>query len=379
MPTLKKTATGIGLLAVAGAIAAVGSGPLLVGAADHLDAPTAKSDHRIDITDIYAFRSSGGTTLVLNVNPLTSPADTKTATFNSKALYQMKIDTNLNGFADIAYRIKFGSIRSLADGARVQDYTVKRATGAAAQADAWTGTTVARGFTTAYKRTARIAPVAGGGRVFVGPRDDPFYFDLPGFVEFKKQLLAGSTDTSVLLGGFTGADTFAGTNVSSIAIELPNTRLGGSGRTVGYWATTSLPSSGRYIQVERMGRPAINTVFNHSNAEKEAANRLRPNADRAFDRDNVLGVLDAIGNVLDANSLPSYSAGQKSGIASVLLPDTLTVKLGSSAGFLNGRKLADDVIDAEFSLLTNGNITSDGVNANDKAFRAGFPFLAAPH
>ena len=83
--------------------------------------------------------------------------------------------------------------------------------------------------------------------------------------------------------------------------------------------------------------------------------------------------------MLDANSLPSYSAGQKSGIASVLLPDTLTVKLGSSAGFLNGRKLADDVIDAEFSLLTNGNITSDGVNANDKAFRAGFPFLAAPH
>jgi hypothetical protein len=379
MPTFKRTATGLGLLAVAGAIAAVGSGPLLVGAADHLDAPTAKSDARIDITDIYAFRSTGGTTLVLNVNPLKSPADTKGARFNSSALYQMKVDTNLNGFADIAYRVRFGNTRMTSDGAVTQSYIVKRATGAAARADTWTGAIVARGYTTAYGRTARIAPVVGGGKVFAGPRDDPFYFDLPGFVEFKKQLLAGSTDLGVLTGGFTGADTFAGTNISSIAIELPNVRLGGSGRTVGYWATTSLPAGGGYVQVERMGRPAINTVFNNTNAEKEAANRLSPNDDRAFDRDNVLAVLNAIGNVLDANSLPAYTAGQKSGIASVLLPDTLTVKLGSSAGFLNGRKLADDVINAEFSLLTNGNITSDGVDANDKAFRASFPYLANPH
>lgn len=379
MPTIRKAATGLGLLAVAGTIAAIGSGPLLVGAADHLDAPTAKSDARIDITDIYAFKSTGGTTLVLNVNPLKSPADTKAARFNSSALYQMKIDTNLNGFADIAYRVRFGNTRMLGDGAVVQSYIVKRATGAAARANVWTGTIVARGYTTAYGRTPRIASVAGGGKIFVGPRDDPFYFDLPGFVEFKKQLLAGSTDLGVLTGGFTGMDTFAGTNISSIAIEVPNARLGGSGRTVGYWATTSLPAGGGFVQVERMGRPAINTVFNNTNAEKEAANRLSPHDDRRFDRDNVLAVLNAIGNVLDANALPSYTASQKSGIANVLLPDTLTVKLGSSAGFLNGRKLADDVINAEFSLLTNGNITSDGVDANDKAFRASFPYLASPH
>ena len=379
MPTFKKTASGLGLLAAAGAIAALGSGPLLVGAADHLDAPTAKSDHRIDITDIYAFKSSGGTTLVVNVNPLTSPADTKTATLNSQALYQVKIDTNLNGFADIAYRIHFGNTRTLSDGAKVQDYVIKRATGAAARGDAWSGTTVAIGHTTAYGRAPRIASVLGGGKAFVGPRDDPFFFDLPGFVEFKKQLLAGSTDTGVLLGGFTGMDTFAGTNVTSIAIEVPNSRLGGSGHTVGVWATTSLPKGGGYVQVERMGRPAINTVFNNTNAEKEAANRLKPSDDRAFDRDNVLNVLNAIGNVLDANALPSYDAATKSAIANTLTPDTLTVKLGNAAGFLNGRQPKNDVIDAEFSLLTNGNITSDGVNANDKSFPTSFPYLASPH
>lgn len=382
MPTIKKTASGIGLLAAAAAIAALGSAPLLVGAADHLDAPTAKADHRLDLTDLYAFKSTGGTTLVVSVNPLTSPADTKTAVLNGKALYELQIDTDLNGYADISYRIKFGNTRSLGDGALVQEYYIKRATGAAARVHAWSGTTVAHGYTTAYQRATRSFAVSGGGKSFVGPRDDPFFFDLPGFVEFKTQLLAGSTDPSVLLGGFTGTDTFAGTNVTSIAIEVPNAYLGGSGRTVGVWATASLPAGGGYMQVERVGRPAINTVFNNTNAEKEAANRLKPSSDRAFDRDNVLNVLDAIGAVIDANPglpNPSYDAATKSAIANTLLPDTLTVKLGDPAGFLNGRKAADDVIDAEFSLLTNGNITSDGVNSNDKAFPTSFPYLASPH
>ena len=63
-----------GLLGAAALVATIGAGPLLVAGADHLDAPTAKADPRIDITDIYAFASTGGTSLVLNVNPLTSPA-----------------------------------------------------------------------------------------------------------------------------------------------------------------------------------------------------------------------------------------------------------------------------------------------------------------
>jgi hypothetical protein len=128
-----------------------------------------------------------------------------------------------------------------------------------------------------------------------------------------------------------------------------------------------------------MGRPAINTVFNNTAAEKEAANRLRPSDDVAFDRDNVIAVLNAIDNVLQTNSLPNYTPTQIRGLANVLVPDELTVKLGSSAGFLNGRKLSDDVINTEFSVLTDGNITSDGVNANDRTFSASFPFLATPN
>jgi hypothetical protein len=74
MYSLRRIAGSAGVLGIVGVIAAIGAGPFLVGAADHLDAPTAKHNPQIDITDLYAFKSGGGTTLVLNVNPLTTPA-----------------------------------------------------------------------------------------------------------------------------------------------------------------------------------------------------------------------------------------------------------------------------------------------------------------
>ena len=379
MATPRRMGSTIGLLAVAGLVAAVGAGPVLVSGADHLDAPTTKADGRVDITDIYAFASTGGTTLVLNVNPLLSPADTAGAQFRTKTLYEFLIDTDLDATPDIAYRVKFKKAK---DGSDVQKYTVKRATGAQADDHRFSGKTIAKGRTTAYGADARTSSVKGGGWVFAGPRDDPFFFDLPGFVTFKTELLGGSTDLGVLLGGFTGADTFAGTNVSSIVLEVPNRKVGGSGETVGIWATTSVKTWSGYDQVERMGRPAINTVFNHTDGTKEASNRLTPADDRATLRDNVIGVLLAIDNVLDVNGvMPAdrYDLATIEAIADILLPDELTFTVGDTSGFLNGRQLADDVIDAEFSLLTNGNVTSDGVDANDVPFLGSFPYLGLPH
>src|ERR1700704_4499001 len=88
----RRLAAAIGLIATPGTVAALGAGPAFVAGSDHLDAPTAKHDARIDITDLYAFKSGAGTTLIMNVNPLTSPASSKTARFATNALYQVKID-----------------------------------------------------------------------------------------------------------------------------------------------------------------------------------------------------------------------------------------------------------------------------------------------
>lgn len=385
MPTPRRIARGATVLALAGTVVAIGGIPIIASAADHLDAPTAKADSRIDITDLYAFRSgSSTTTLVLDVNPLKSPADTKTTVFGTNALYQFKIDTNGDAVADIAYRVHFTNTRTLPDGTRVQDYMLRRATGAAARADTWAGELVSVGQTTPAGRSVRTSAVRGGGLAFAGPRDDPFFFDLPGFVTFKERLLAGETQLSNagktgLLDGFTGTDTFAGTNVTAIALQLPNTMLGGAGKTVGVWATTSTASPTGWVQVDRIGRPAVNTIFNITKAEKEADNRLSPSADRATFHDNVVGVFTAVGKVLTANGATPYTADQVEGLAGVLLPDLLTIKLGDPSGFLNGRRLTDDVVDTAFSLLTNGVLTTgDGVNANDKAFSSSFPYVAAP-
>lgn len=384
-PSLARRAS---VLAVASLTLAVGASPLLVSGADHLDAPAAKLDHRIDITDLYAFRAtSSSTALVIDVDGLLSPTDSHTATFRPNAIYEAKLDTNLDGTADIAYRVRFGAPWTNGDGTRSQSYIVRRAQGASAAKNQWSGAILARGTTTAYGHSARTTPLWGGGDSFAGPRDDPFFFDLAGFIPFKQELLEGSTNVATLLDSFTGTDTFAGTNVLSIALRIPNSELGGTGKTVGVWAATSVPSGDIWVQKDRMGRPAINTVFNGlsatdtaaNGAEKDAFNFATPATDRTTTKGNVVAVFNVIGNVLATNGLPTYTAAEINGLANVLLPDTLTVQLGNSAGFLNGRQLGNDVIDAEFSLLTKGSITSDGVNANDLSFGASFPYLASPH
>ena len=67
------------------------------------------------------------------------------------------------------------------------------------------------------------------------------------------------------------------------------------------------------------------------------------------------------------------------GLADFVLPDVMP--LGDLSGFPNGRAPADDVIDVELFLIFGAGtpLSSDGVDANDKDFEAGFPYLAGPH
>jgi len=52
----------------------------------------------------------------------------------------------------------------------------------------------------------------------------------------------------------------------------------------------------------------------------------------------------------------------------------------AGAGFPNGRRPQDDVIDIELSIITNGALTTgDSVNGNELPFRNSFPFFAPSH
>ena len=146
-----------------------------------------------------------------------------------------------------------------------------------------------------------------------------------------------------------------------------------------------------------MGRPAINTVFIPNNplppdrasdgksSKKTTFNHGDPSTDVANWTGEVVDTLQFLFSLNDpATGLggtddPSDDAAQITGLAGVLLPDILTVDVANPAGFLNGRKPADDVIDAELGLITEGFVTTDCVGSNDVTFPSTFPYLAAPH
>jgi hypothetical protein len=121
-------------------------------------------------------------------------------------------------------------------------------------------------------------------------------------------------------------------------------------------------------QVERFGLPAIATAFIPSN-QKDAYNQAAPAGDPATFQQFVVDVLTAFGNP------------DPDGLADALQPDIQPINTSQESGFLNGRRLQDDVITAELGLIfgANADLNDDQVDANDRAFSSSFPYLAAPH
>ncbi len=156
---------------------------------------------------------------------------------------------------------------------------------------------------------------------------------------------------------------FAGADVTAIVLEVPSSSLNGPNIAVSVRTTVG------GNQFDRMGRPAINTVLIPS-ARKDEFNTANPVFDFADFGADVQATIE---------SLNGGDTATAAALTAILLPDLLTFDTSSAAGFLNGRKLADDVIDAELGLLTNNGVTGDGVDANDAAFLNVFPYVASPN
>ncbi len=123
-------------------------------------------------------------------------------------------------------------------------------------------------------------------------------------------------------------------------------------------------------QEDRFGLPAIATVFIPTDL-KDAYNEAAPAGDEANFKSLIVAKLEAFGQ--DATSA--------SALADALTPDIEPIDVSQPSGFLNGRKLDDDVITAELHLIfgSNAALNDDHVNGNDKPFLAAFPYLAGPH
>jgi hypothetical protein len=274
--------------------------------------------------------------------------------------------------------------------------------------------------------TAAIRQISGGMQVFAGPRDDSFYVDLNLF----DLLAVPPADTN-------NSDTLAGFNVHSIALEVPITLLTANGSRptstadtnaiIGSWSTTSRPSvtsrgagqerhSTNFVQISRLGQPLVNEVV-IPRGTKDTFNAIEPTSDAAalpFVTDpEVPKLLLALFGIQSpptprndlvtifltgltglnqpAGVRPAEMLRLNTAVPPTPNPNRIGVLAGDNAGFPNGRRLGDDVVDIALRVMAgatpltpsfNTGINAqlgDGVSGNDKPYLTTFPYIAAPH
>jgi hypothetical protein len=275
-----------------------------------------------------------------------------------------------------------------------------------------------------YSKVANqaIYTLDNGIKVFAGPRDDPFFADLGGIFD--------------LLQGIEGEDYLKDLNVHTIAVQVPISMLKGPKdsiigvRTTSYRQSTSVlrpvgnPDSqlndprstrGPWVQLSRLDMPLVNELVIPLK-DKNRFNGSQPRFDGQFLKyvrnpepagliENILGIdvppnpRDDIATIFltgipglnkPEGVKPSSQLRLNMSVQPKASPNRLGVLGGDNAGFPNGRRLTDDVVDIELQALAGAtpltpkfdkkpnNTLGDGVNANDVPFLKSFPYVASP-
>ena len=422
-------------------------------ASSHREAPLLAMDPTADNTDLYAFVSPDQpdtVTLIANFIPFQKPdGGPNFYSFDPNVVYEIHIDNNGDAVEDITYQWRFttevrnpatflyntGQVTTLDD----PDLNVRqfyrltridgpRRTGTVTELS---GRLPVPPPNIGPRSTPNYGAIGGGTqqlpgniRVFAGQRDEGFYVDL------------GIFD---LLGVGSGQveDSTAGFNVSTLAIQVPKSALvrGGAAPTnpadpsavIGVWSTASRfatrtltpggqAHSGALVQVSRLGNPLVNEAVIDL-ARKDAFNSLEPTGDAAaLDRvldPEVPKLLKAVFNIdsppaprndlvtifltgipglnQPANVRASEMLRLNMAIPPSASPSILGVLGGDLAGFPNGRRVGDDVLDIVLRAAAGAtpftpafdrspnNTLGDGVSRNDVPYLTFFPYLGIPH
>jgi len=253
-----------------------------------------------------------------------------------------------------------------------------------------------------------IRNLPGGGKVFAGQREDPFFVDLGQTfddINFRPDVGTGNQGN--------GKDDLAGYNVHSIVLEMPASVLTGQTGTsvLGAYASTSRPhvtvrgrGHGRYDQVQRLANPLVNEAI-IGTPDKDEWNATDPEDERQFEDyylnprlalalQVVYGIPAGTNGRTDLRDLLLKYQPNDRRLSELLrldlgVPPTplatqrrLTVLAGDPAGWPNGRRPKDDVTDIAIRVVGGANYiaarAADGVNTNDATLSSSFPFLASP-
>jgi len=274
----------------------------------------------------------------------------------------------------------------------------------------------------------------GGTTVFCGPREDGFFADTAGIFDLLEGRILDSNGDGMGLGQEGGGvDGFKGFNVLHYAIVIPITDLQTFSYTgalqapstgVGVYASVSRPqvtlrrpnredkSSGPYVQVNRLANPLFNEVLVAA-VDKDTYNRTSPTSDPAlFANYARTPELAALLNTVYGTG---FATTQREDLVSIFIPDVIRVNTttgpttisGNSgfnrlsfiggdtilngdgvaipAGWPNGRRFGDDVVDIALTAIASGptfstiTVVGDNVPENDATYNRTFPYAATPN
>jgi hypothetical protein len=430
---VRKLALGLVLAAALAALVAVaasrGGSPQAANASSHREAPLISQDPTADNTDLYAFVSPDKpdtATIIANWIPGEDPAaGPNYYTFSPTARYDIYIDQNGDGKPDITYQFRFKTQPSqFFLGNTQQSYVVSKTQGKKT-------TVVGSGLLTppdnigprstpdyAALAAKGIHTLGDGATVFAGQRDDAFFADVGAIFD----LVAIRQGTGANGGG---KDFLAGYGVHSIALQIPKSALdNGGNHTIGVWAATDRPkvgvsgkangkANGSWVQVSRLGNPLINEVVIPTDL-KDKWNASSPADDKQFATYYQNPILATVLQKLYPQFGPFQDTKRDDLVQLLLtglktpalnftgptLADELRLNLSISptpfnqinrlgvlgndlAGYPNGRRLEDDVVDISERavggvLIGHSLPLGDGVDANDVPNLHVFPYEPAP-
>jgi hypothetical protein len=386
------------------------SGPAvqLARAADHGDAPTASANRSTDIADVYAFLDPNAPSelprlvLIMTVGGFIVPGEAANFGFFDPSLrYRFSLELTGDAEADQTIDVRFSNRPTSATDAQTATITLPFGATFTARTTPPTPTG-----TQAPTPVVTTDPGTTQTQFYAGHPDDPFFFDIPAFLRFVGPAFDGNPSTSPNRAVLQrGRDTFAGYNVSAIAVSLPlqhlqlanpnDARIGVFGSILRQVVTTDGAEgqlgSGDFVQVERMGNPAVNVALIPFRINSLTGNSFKDDYNRASPAEDKAGrFAPRIRETLQALGTPQAQIDALAGIAitngdflrlSTAIPNTGPAGgTNGPARFPNGRRLSDDVIDILLRLIVppipTPLETGDSVYTNDVGFLDRFPFLA---
>ena len=302
---------------------------------DHKDSAFIDQLPMVDIGDFFLWPGeSGEPVFMISLNPLTNPDPriTREIHLDATAVYEFKIDLDGDSVTDLSYKI------TVEGNVPTQKVTMRKAHGSEARSNRPLGEVIATGESTAYgAKDANVIYGANGEKLFIGPRQDPFFFDFRGLISPVSDDLRFALSADGLPTDGSAQDTFGPTNVTIVALEVPDLK----GKKIGAWGITSQARDGKAL--DRAGRASITAIFlpntptgrnpkcyPYGAQTKQTYNETEP----AHDRENY--------GKMFRYRLQQIQADEK--WADFFLPDILTYDPAHPQQYPNGRNLVEDAV-----------------------------------